>query len=38
VSFVFHQSFRNPTKRQDNINKATAKLLKNYPPPMKKGT
>jgi hypothetical protein len=26
----------NPQKRQDNINKAAAKLLKNFPPPVKK--
>ena len=26
----------NPQKRQDTINKATATLLKNYPPPAKK--
>lgn len=25
-----------PQKRQDNINKAAAKMLKNYPPPVKK--
>jgi hypothetical protein len=26
----------NPTKRQSNLNKAMAKLFKNYPPPVKK--
>jgi hypothetical protein len=26
----------NPQKRQDNINKAVTKLLKNFPPPVKK--
>ena len=26
----------NPEKRQKNLDKAMAKLLKNYPPPVKK--
>jgi len=26
----------NPEKRQKNLNKAVAKLMKNYPPPAKK--
>ena len=26
----------NPEKRQKNLNKAVTKLLKNYPPPVKK--